>query len=274
MKRITKKYWWMVFTFVFAATLATGLPAAAQKRSGFGLRFDIGLAASSMEDTAASHAHWSSGALVEVDEYWDFYFDGDSGISPGVALFYRFNPHLTMEVEARGMFAEPDIISDYEVYWTWNDGRSLWNSYRGFQYEDAELSSFVTSLNMLVHLNNRGSAQPFVTFGLSSFDTRVEGLNDTAYAYTYSDGTLQYLDFDYPLVDFDSDARTMGFNVGAGGDFFFNRNMALTTMVKYYHSQKEQTRINPGGEYYELSNMSFEIDPSFWLVTCGVKFIF
>jgi len=74
-------------------------------------------------------------------------------------------------------------------------------------------------------------------------------------------------------VDFDSDARTMGFNVGAGGDFFFNRNMALTTMVKYYHSQKEQTRINPGGEYYELSNMSFEIDPSFWLVTCGVKFI-
>ena len=68
-----------------AALLAAWLgcaTAAAGQQAGAGFRFDAGLGWSTMSETMYSDARWSSGALVNVEEYWRLDFKGSVGPSP------------------------------------------------------------------------------------------------------------------------------------------------------------------------------------------------
>jgi len=260
----------MLLALVFASGTAT-----AGQQSGFGFRFDAGLGWSTMGETMYSDARWSSGALVNVEEYWRLDFDGSGGPSMGAAFFVQFNRFVSLEFEGRGLFTSPDIRTDYDVYWDWNDGRSLWNAYRGYQYDSPTMRTMVGSINLVTHLTDRGPARPFLTAGFSAYDTAIRGAYDTAYAYTYTSGGQQYLEFDYPVMDFRADTSTIGFNVGVGADMQLNRAMALTFMVKYYHSEREEVNLRAvGGSYPELQGFVMEVDPSFWITTGGIKFIF
>jgi len=247
----------------------------AGSQSGPGFRFDAGLGWSTMNESMYSDARWSNGALVNVEEYWDLHFRGSGGPTFGAAFFYRFNPFLSIELEGRGLYTEPEITTDYTIYWDWNDGRSSWNAYRGLQYDRARMRTMVGSLNLVAHLTDHGPMRPFFSFGFSAFDTAIRGAYDTAYAYTYTSGELQYLDFEYPLIDFRADTNTLGINFGAGGDLMLNRQLALTFMVKYYYSESKDIDLRViGGGYPELSNFVMEVDPSFWITTGGIKFMF
>lgn len=270
--------WIVRATLIAAVLLSAGLcttAALADGQSGAGFRFDAGLGWSTMNETMYSDARWSNGALINVEEYWGLDFSGSGGPTFGAAFFYRFNPFISLELEGRGLHTEPDITTDYTIYWDWNDGRSSWNAYRGLQYDRARMRTMVGSLNLVAHLTDHGPMRPFFSFGFSAFDTSIRGAYDTAYAYTYTSGALQYLDFEYPLIDFRADTNTVGVNFGAGGDLQLNRQLALTFMVKYYYSESKDINLRVvGGGYPELSNFVMEMDPSFWITTGGVKFMF
>ncbi len=45
-------------------------------------------------------------------------------------------------------------------------------------------------------------------------------------------------------------------------------------MVKYYHSESEDVNLGAIGNYPELDGFVMEVDPSFWITTGGVKFLF
>lgn len=261
-----------------AVLLLAGIHSAevrADGQSGVGFRFDFGPGWSTMDEASSSDARWSNGALVNVEEYWDMDFKGRGGPTFGAALFYRFNPHISLELEGRGLYTEPDMTTDYTVYWDWNDGRSAWNAYRGYPYDRPSMRTMVGSLNLLAHLTDAGPVRPYLSFGFSAFDTSIRGVRDTAYAYTYTSGELQYLDFEYPLLDFGADTSTLGVNVGVGGDLMLSRQVALTFMVKYYYSEKKDVTLGvTGGNYPELRNFTMEVDPSFWITTGGIKFMF
>lgn len=259
---------------VLAATLCTSA-VQADWQSGPGFRFDAGLGWSTMRDSMYSDARWSSGALVNVEEYWDIDFRGSGGPTFGAAFFYQFNPFISIELEGRGLYTEPNITTDYTIYWDWDDGRSLWNAYRGFEYDRARMRTLVGSLNLVAHLTDDGPLRPWLSLGFSAFDTEVRGAYDTAYAYTYTSGPSQYLDFEYPLLDFRADTSSVGANFGVGGDLMLNRQMALTFMVKYYYSEKKDVTVRViGGGYPELSNFVMAVDPSFWTTSGGIKFMF
>jgi opacity protein-like surface antigen len=264
---------WRIVGLAGAALLLGGA-AAAQQDSGIGLRFDFGPAVGTMNEEIESYARWSSQSLADVQESWSIDFEGGGGATGGAALFFQFNPFISLEMEARGTVTEPEITSDYDVYWRWEDGSTYSNSYRGFEIEEPEMSTFVASLNLLLHLTDRGPVKPFVTFGVSAFDSELQGAYDTAWAYTYVDGEGQHLRWDYPVVDFEGDTQTTGVNVGAGGDYFFNNNMAVTFMAKYYHSERESIPLRVRGDYPELRDLELEVNPSFWMASGGIKFLF
>lgn len=278
---MTRRYrWgWMIrpaglAAAMLALALVTGTAMAGQQ-AGIGFRFDAGLGWSTMSETMYSDANWSSGSLVNVEEYWRLDFKGSGGPSLGAAFFVRFNPYISLEFEGRGLFTSPDIQTDYDIYWDWSDGRSQWNAYRGYQYDSPRMRTMVGSINLVTHITDHGPARPFLTFGFSAYDTEIRGAYDTAYAYTYISGGQQFLDFDYPVMDFRADTSTIGFNAGAGADLHLNRSMALTFMVKYYHSEREEVDLRAvGGGYPELQGFVMEVDPSFWIATGGIKFIF
>jgi len=263
----------VALTALAVAGAAAG--AVADNRSGFGLRLDTGIGWHTLDEEFNSDARWSDGALINVEEYWDFDFRGSGGLTFGAAIFYRINPFVTLEVEGRGLVTDPEIESDYAVYWDWDDGRSLWNGYRGIEDEDDHMVTGVASINLLAYFTDRGPFRPFVSAGLSAFNTEIEGDIETAYAYSYINGPYQYFDFDYPVVDFDADTNTTGFNVGGGAEMQLNQNLALTFMVKYYHSESEDVAIGTRGfNYPELDGFVLEVDPSFWVTTAGVSFTF
>lgn len=266
---------WAGGLLVVLAVFLAGSTAVAQNQAGAGFWFDAGLGWGTMNESFYSDARWSSGALVNVEEYWDIGFNRSGGPTFGAAFFYRFNPFLSLELEGRGLYTEPDIRTDYTIYWDWDDGRSNWNAYRGYRYESPQMRSMVGSLNLVAHLTDYGPMRPFLSLGFSAFDTSIRGVYDTAYAYTYTSGDYQYLEFDYPRIDFRADTNTVGFNIGAGGDFHLSRQMALFFMVKYYYSERKDVNLRViGGGYPELSNFVMEVDPSFWITTGGIKFLF
>lgn len=273
-----RQRWMMRVAGMAMVVLAAGLcggTAVAGLESGPGVWFDAGFGWGTMGDSMYSSARWRDGALVNVEEYWDLRFSGGAGPAFGAALFYRFNPWLSLELEGRGLYSYPSISTLYNIYWDWDDGRSLWNAYRGYRYENPRMRSLVGSLNLVTHLTDHGPLRPYLSFGFSAFDTQIRGSYDTAYAYTYSSGDYQYLDFEYPVIDFGADTSSVGFNAGVGGDIQINRRMAVTFMVKYYYSERKDVNLRVvGGVYPELDNFVMRVDPSFWITTGGIKFMF
>jgi hypothetical protein len=274
-----RQKWWLVrgagiATVVLAACLCAGT-AVAGIDSGPGIWFDAGFGWSTMSESMYSSARWSDGDLVNVEEYWDLRFKGGGGPAFGAGVFYRFNRYLSLELEGRGLYTYPSISTEYNIYWDWDDGRSLWNAYRGYRHQSPSMRTMVGSLNLVTHLTDQGPVRPFLSFGFSAFDTSIRGVYDTAYAYTYYGGDYQYLDFEYPLIDFRANTSSMGFNAGVGGDVQINPRMAFTFMFKYYYSEKEYVNLQPpAGFYPELSTFAMEVNPSFWITTGGIKFMF
>ena len=197
-------------------------------------------------------------------------------------------------------FFQPEIKTDvsFDFDWRWNDGRSY--SEQENWEGNGELSVTAINLDCVVRFGDKGIAG-YISGGYSIFNNKFNAnaymgmfvsYIDSYYYYGHIYYT-QYVDALKIPVEINESWVGKGMNIGGGIDFIFAKNVALTFGARYYYCPsielkwKYSTGTYDGlyGSYrwainkdstnaYEKATSALTVDPSFTMISCGLKFMF
>ncbi len=222
---------------------------------------------------------------LELEKPFGFDSSFNYFLTGGLGIQLRF------DYNAKSNFTDASE-STFGLNYSWTSGGSYTTEEKWSVEGDVTL--MIISGNLIYKVQGAGIFAPFFSGGASYYSGNIKASTTGAIATTWLSYPYRYVDyFDIP-ASLDSPFSGIGFNVGGGIDIRFSNNIGFTVDARYFVLKKveENWEINPG-KYDsnlhdgwqltvndELINTLqegiglFELNPSFFKVSAGVKIMF
>jgi opacity protein-like surface antigen len=263
----------------------------------FSLAFMGGIVSGSFVNKSTSYSDdWSEGILESVTESGTIRHEFKRPFGFTVSMSYFIFGGLGLQLRAdynTKVKISDDQGSQYNMVWSWTSGAGP------FDVEEVwpvtgEFSLMPISLNLIYKIQGSGVFIPYISAGVTYFTGNVKISTRGAYAFSYVSGDYRRIEYLSLPLGIDESLSGVGFNLNGGFDIRLMKNMALTVDAAYFIKSKTEKKwavapgTYPGNNFPELSWIidqesaeilsdalgTLSINPSFFKVVGGIKFIF
>ncbi|MGB7294028.1 MAG: hypothetical protein WBC70_00425 [Candidatus Aminicenantales bacterium] len=263
----------------------------------FDLAFMGGIVGGAFVDKSTSYSDdWSEGILESVTESgtishefkrpFGFTMSMSYLILGGLGLQLRADYNTTVKIS-------DDQGSHYNLAWSWTSDAGPFETEENWPVT-GEFSLMPISLNLIYKIQGSGVFIPYISAGVTYFTGNVKISTTGAYAFSYVSGDYRRIEYLSLPLRMDESLSGVGFNLNGGFDFRLMKNIALTVDAAYFIKSKIEKNwavapgTYPGNNFPEFSWIidqefadilsdalgTLSINPSFFKVAGGIKFIF